>query len=51
MDEEQPRPRRWLAGSLLAAIAILVLLFGAFRGDLIRYSLDPAIEGSRAGPG
>jgi hypothetical protein len=41
MSEARPRPRRWLAGSVLAAFAILALAFMAFRGDLIRYSLDP----------
>ena len=41
MSEERPRPRRWLAGSLVAALIILGLAFAAFRGDLIRYSLDP----------
>jgi hypothetical protein len=41
MSEERPRPRRWLAASLLGAIIFLSLAFVAFRGDLIRYSLDP----------
>jgi hypothetical protein len=41
MSEDRPRPRRWLAASLVAAIAFLGLVFAVFRGDLIRYSLDP----------
>jgi hypothetical protein len=41
MSEPRPRPRRWLAASLLGAIIFLSLAFVAFRGDLIRYSLDP----------
>ena len=41
MSEDRPRPRRWLAISLLAALLFLGLGFAIFRGDLIRYSLDP----------
>lgn len=41
MNGGQPRARRWLAASLVAAIAVLSLAVLAFRGDLIRYSLDP----------
>jgi len=41
MSQDRPRPRRWLAASLLGAIAFLALVFAIFRGDLIRYSLDP----------
>ena len=36
-----PRRRRWLALGLLGVAAFLALAFTAFRGDLIRYSLDP----------
>ena len=41
MSEDRPRPRRWLALSLLGALIVLALGFAVFRGDLIRYSLDP----------
>ena len=41
MGEAAPRRRRWLAGSLLGAAVVLALAFAVFRGDLIRYSLDP----------
>ena len=41
MSEDRPRPRRWLAASLLGAVLFLGLALAAFRGDLIRYSLDP----------
>ena len=41
MSEARPRRRRWLLTSLVAAVAFLGVAFVAFRGDLIRYSLDP----------
>jgi hypothetical protein len=41
VGEDRPRPRRWLAASLVAAIVFVGVAFVAFRGDLIRYSLDP----------
>jgi hypothetical protein len=41
MSEAPPRPRRWLLASLLSIIALLGAAFAIFRGDLIRYSLDP----------
>jgi hypothetical protein len=41
MSEARPRSRRWLAASLLSAAIFLVAAFLIFRGDLIRYSLDP----------
>ena len=42
MSEGAPRRRRWLApGALLAMIVLAALMGVAFRGDLIRYSLDP----------
>jgi hypothetical protein len=42
MSGVAPRRRRWLApGALLAMVALVVLVVAAFRGDLIRYSLDP----------
>lgn len=43
MSEPRPRRRRWLAVSLLAAVALLGAAFAVFRGDLIRYSLDPKV--------
>jgi hypothetical protein len=43
MSEPRPRTRRWLALSLLSAIILLIGLYVAFRGDLIRYSLDPKV--------
>ena len=42
MAGDAPRRRRWLARSVLLTLIVLVGLAGtAFRGDLIRYSLDP----------
>ena len=41
MARAPPRSRRWLALGLLSAIAVLGAGFAVFRGDLIRYSLDP----------
>jgi hypothetical protein len=41
MSEARPRPRRWLLGSLVVLIALFVLAYDIFRGDLIRWSLDP----------
>ncbi len=41
MSEARPRQRRWLAASLLGVLLFLGLAFAIFRGDLIRYSLDP----------
>jgi Protein of unknown function (DUF3089) len=41
MSGDRPRPRRWLVGSLLVVIALLGVAVASFRGDLIRYSLDP----------
>jgi len=41
MSNAGPRSRRWLAISLLGALILLSLAFAIFRGDLIRYSLDP----------
>ncbi len=41
MSETRPRPRRWLAAGLLSAIVFVAVAFLVFRGDLIRYSLDP----------
>ena len=43
MSERQPRTRRWLAFSLLAVALMLGTVYLAFRGDLIRYSLDPKV--------
>jgi hypothetical protein len=43
MDAPRPRTRRWLAFSLLAAIVLLGGAYVIFRGDLIRYSLDPKV--------
>ncbi|MFL5298007.1 MAG: DUF3089 domain-containing protein [Phenylobacterium sp.] len=37
------RRRRWLGISLLATIAVLVGAYAVFRGDVIRYSLDPKV--------
>jgi hypothetical protein len=39
--EQAPRPRRWLTASLVATLAFLGVAVAVFRGDLIRYSLDP----------
>ena len=41
MSEPRPRRRRWLAAGGLAALGLLAVLYAAFRGDVIRYSLDP----------
>jgi hypothetical protein len=41
VSETRPRPRRWLAASLLVVVAFVALVYEIFRGDLIRYSLDP----------
>lgn len=41
MTEVRPRSRRWLAGSLLVVLILLGLAYVAFRGDLIRWTLDP----------
>ncbi len=41
MSEVRPRPRRWLAASLLGALLFLAVAFVVFRGDLIRDSLNP----------
>jgi hypothetical protein len=41
VSEARPRQRRWLAASLLGVLVFLGLAFAIFRGDLIRYSLDP----------
>ena len=41
MSEPRPRRRRWLAAGGLAAVVLLAGLYAAFRGDVIRYSLDP----------
>uniref|UniRef100_UPI00286BA75B DUF3089 domain-containing protein n=1 Tax=Phenylobacterium sp. TaxID=1871053 RepID=UPI00286BA75B len=41
MAQAPPRSRRWLAAGLLSVIAVLGAGFVIFRGDLIRYSLDP----------
>ena len=41
MAQAQPRTRRWLALGLLLAVAVLGSGLVIFRGDLIRYSLDP----------
>jgi DUF3089 family protein len=43
MSEARPRPKRWLAASLISAMVFLGLVFAIFRGDLIRYSLDPKV--------
>jgi hypothetical protein len=41
MTGDRPRPRRWLVGSLAVIVVLLGLAVVAFRGDLIRYALDP----------
>jgi hypothetical protein len=41
MNGAMPRSRPWLATSLLGALIFVAAVFVAFRGDLIRYSLDP----------
>ena len=41
MSEARPRPRRWLIASLLVVVAFVAVVYEVFRGDLIRYSLDP----------
>lgn len=42
MAEDAPRRRRWLGPvALLGLIGLAALVGAAFRGDLIRYSLDP----------
>jgi len=41
MSEAAPRPWRWLAASLAGVTIFLVAAFVVFRGDLIRWSLDP----------
>ncbi|MFI4965959.1 MAG: DUF3089 domain-containing protein [Caulobacterales bacterium] len=41
MSGAAPRPRRWLAASLLSAIVFVGVVAAVFRGDLIRWSLDP----------
>jgi len=41
MSEAAPRPRRWLVASLAWALALLLLAIVLFRGDLIRWTLDP----------
>jgi hypothetical protein len=41
MSEAAPRSRRWLAFGLLGPFILLALAVAIFRGDLIRYSLDP----------
>ena len=43
MSERRQVRRRWLALTLLAAVALMAVAFAIFRGDLIRYSLDPRI--------
>lgn len=41
MSQARPRSWRWLVASLLAVVVFVGLVFEVFRGDLIRYSLDP----------
>jgi hypothetical protein len=41
VSKARPRPRQWLTLSVIGALVFLGLAFAAFRGDLIRYSLDP----------
>lgn len=41
MSEPRPRRRIWPAISLLVAVTALLAAYAIFRGDLIRYSLDP----------
>ena len=43
MSEAPGRRWRWLAIGVLATLAVLLLAYDAFRGDLIRYSLDPKV--------
>ncbi|MDB5461752.1 MAG: hypothetical protein JWP23_141 [Phenylobacterium sp.] len=41
MSRSRPRSRQWLAASFIGLLILLILAFAIFRGDLIRYSLDP----------
>ncbi len=41
MGEARPRSRRWLVGSLAVLLVLVGLAYIAFRGDLIRWTLDP----------
>lgn len=41
MSKPRPRSRRWLAGALLAPLLLLAAAAVGFRGDIIRWSLDP----------
>lgn len=41
MAPAQPRSRRWLAGGLLVVVLLVAAAAIGFRGDLIRWSLDP----------
>jgi hypothetical protein len=41
MSEARPRSRRWVAGGLLVILLLLSSAVIGFRGDLIRWSLDP----------
>jgi len=43
MATDRGRLWRWLAIGTLAATAFLLLVYAAFRGDVIRYSLDPKV--------
>src|SRR5581483_7783543 len=43
MSEPRPRRKVWPAIGLLAVVSALLAAFAVFRGDLIRYSLDPKI--------
>ena len=41
MSEPRPRSRRWLAGALLVVVLLVAAAALGFRGDIIRWSLDP----------
>src|SRR5689334_22103210 len=43
MSEARPRRNLWPAVGLVLLVAVLAAAYAIFRGDLIRYSLDPRI--------
>jgi hypothetical protein len=43
MNQARPRRSLWPAIGLLALLAVLVGAYAIFRGDVIRYSLDPKV--------
>ncbi len=41
MSEARPRRRLWPAIALMVGVIVFLVAYAVFRGDLIRYSLDP----------